>query len=302
MHVAVTGSTGFIGSALVSRLTGQGHRVTRLTRREPRAPDEIRWDPGAGLLDPADLRDVEAVVNLAGEPIAGGRWTARRRRRIRDSRVQGTGLLARTLAARDGGPMVLVSSSGIDYYGDRGEEILTEESGAGDDFLAQVCIAWEAAADPARAAGVRVVHPRTGIVCAARGGALPKLMLPFRLGVGGRLGTGRQYMSWITLDDMIDLLLHALTSGSLSGPVNAVAPGPVTNAEFSRTLAAALRRPALVPVPRFAPRLVLGELADALLFSSQRAIPARAEADGFTFRHRTLAEGLRAVLHAATLP
>ena len=296
MQIAITGSTGFIGSALVARLAERGDRVTRLTRRAPRGPDEVRWDPGGGILDPEDLRGVDGVVNLAGEPIAGGPWTPRRRRRIRDSRVQGTSLLARTIAGMEGGPAVLVSSSGIDYYGDRGDEVLTEDSGAGDDFLAQVCIAWEAAADPARAAAVRVVHPRTGLVCAARGGALPKLMLPFRLGLGGRLGSGRQFMSWITLDDMLDLLLHALTSDRLSGPINAVAPGPVRNAEFARTLAAVLRRPAFVPVPRFAPRLVLGELADALLFSSQRALPERAEADGYTFRHRSLEEGLRAVL------
>lgn len=300
MRIAVTGSTGFIGSALVARLTAEGHAVTRLTRRQPQHPGELRWDPAQGLLDSAGLRGVDAVVHLAGEPIAGGPWTAKRRRRIRDSRVQGTDLLARTLAglaAADGGPRVLVSASGIDYYGDRGEELLTEDSTPGDDFLARVCTAWEGAADPAREAGIRVVHPRTGIVCAARGGALPKLMLPFRLGVGGRLGSGQQYMSWLTIDDMLGLLVHALTSESLSGPINAVSPLPVRNAEFARTLGTVLHRPAVVTVPRFAPRLVLGELAETLLFSSQRAVPERAEADGYRFAHRSLEEGLRAVLH-----
>lgn len=296
MHVAVTGATGFIGSALVPHLRQQGHTITRLTRSTPTEPDEAQWDPGRGTLDADVLRDVDAVVHLAGAPIAGGPWTKGRRRLIRDSRIDGTSLLARTLAAMDAGPGVLVCSSGIDFYGDRGDEILTEDSGRGQGFLAEVCEAWEAAADPARAAGARVVHLRTGIVCAGRGGALPKLLLPFRLGVGGRLGDGRQYMSWLTRDDLLDLFVHALTSGSLSGPVNAVAPNPVTNAEFTRVAARVLRRPALVPVPRFAPRLVLGEMADVLLFDSKRALPQRASDDGFTFHHPTLEEALRHVL------
>lgn len=296
MHIAITGATGFIGSALVPTLTAAGHQVRRITRRPPRGPDEVSWDPAGGRLEEQSLRGVDAVVHLAGEPIAAGRWTQQRKERIRDSRVQGTELLARTMAGMDGGPGVLVASSGIDYYGDRGDEVLTEDSAPGDDFLAEVCVAWEGAADPAREAGLRVVHLRTGIVLSGKGGALPRLMLPFRFGLGGRFGSGRQYWSWITLDDMIGLIAHALAGAGLVGPVNAVAPAPVTNAEFTRTLAAVLSRPAVVPVPRFAPRLILGELADTLLFSSQRAFPERAEADGYVFRHANLEEALRHVL------
>ncbi|HVL99427.1 MAG TPA: TIGR01777 family oxidoreductase [Egibacteraceae bacterium] len=296
MHIAITGATGFIGSGLVPFLVAGGHEVTRVTRRPPRAPDEVTWDPAAGRMDEDALRGVDAVVHLAGEPIAAGRWTEQRKRRIRDSRVQGTALLARTMAGTTDGPRVLVGSSGIDYYGDRGDEVLTEDSAPGDGFLAEVCVAWEAAADAAREAGVRVVHLRTGIVLSAEGGALPRLLLPFRLGLGGRFGSGRQYWSWITIDDMIGLIAHALASDGLAGPVNAVAPSPVTNAEFTRTLAGVLSRPAALPVPRFAPRLVLGELADSLLYASQRALPERAEADGYVFRHANLEEALRHVL------
>lgn len=296
MHVAITGATGLIGSALAPSLTAGGHQVTRVTRRPQPAPGTVTWNPAAGELDPDDLRGVDAIVHLAGEPIASGRWTKRRKQRIRDSRVQGTALLARTLAEMEDGPRVLVVSSGIDYYGDRDDEVLTEDSGPGEDFLAEVCVAWEAAADPAREAGVRVVHLRTGMVLSARGGALPKLLVPFRLGVGGRFGSGRQYWSWIAIDDMVALIDHALTSPGLSGPANAVAPAPVTNAEFTRILAAVLSRPAILPVPRFAPGLVLGELADTLLFASQRAFPERAEADGFVFAHANLEEALRHVL------
>lgn len=294
MHIAITGASGFIGSALVASLTADGHETTRVTRRQSDAPGEISWDPASGRLDAKDLSGVDAVVHLAGEPIASGRWTQKRRRRIRDSRVEGTALLARTMAGMVDGPRVLVAASGIDYYGDRGDEVLTEDSAPGDDFLAEVCLAWEAAADPARDAGVRVVHLRTGMVLGEQG-ALPKLALPFKLGVGGRYGSGKQYMSWITLDDHLALIAYAL-SDRLDGPVNAVAPAPVTNAEFTRTLADVLSRPALVPVPRFAPRLVLGELADALLFSSKRAFPERAEASGFVFTHPNLEDGLRHVL------
>lgn len=295
MQIAITGATGFIGSALVPFLGAAGHETTRVTRREPAAAGEISWDPDAGRLDAEALRGVDAVVHLAGEPIAGGRWTDARKRRIRDSRVNGTALLAGTLATMEDGPRILIASSGIDYYGDRGDEVLTEDSAPGTGFLPEVCLAWEAAADPARDAGVRVVHLRTGMVL-GDGGALPKLVLPFKLGLGGRLGSGKQYMSWVTLADHLGLIAFALTDERLDGPVNAVAPAPVTNAEFTRTLARVLSRPAVLPVPRFAPRLVLGELADALLFASKRALPERAEAEGYTFAHPTLEEGLRHAL------
>lgn len=298
MHVVVTGASGLIGSALVPHLRGQGHRVTRAVRRAARAEDEISWDPAAGQLDPEDLREVDAVVHLAGESIGARRWTAEQRRRVRDSRVGSTALLATTLAAMEHGPRTLVYPTGINYYGDRGDEVLTEDSGPGGGFLADVCVAWEAAAEPARNAGVRVVTLRTGIVCTPRGGALTRLLPLFRLGVGGRFGSGRQYWSWLTLDDEVGLLAHAITSESLRGPVNACAPNPVTNAEFTRVLAMVLGRPALLPVPRFAPHLLLGEVADVLLFHSVRAVPERAEGDGYAFSHPTLEGGLRHVLGA----
>ena len=296
MHIAITGATGFIGSALVPLLVAAGHETTTVTRRSPAGPGAVTWDPDTGQLDGQALAGVDAVVHLAGEPIASGRWTRKRRARIRDSRVNSTALLATALADMENGPQVLVCSSGVDYYGDRGDEALTEDSPPGTDFLAQVCVAWEAAADPARDAGLRVVHLRTGMVLDRDGSALPRLLLPFRLGVGGRFGSGKQYMSWITLDDMLGLLTHALTSTSLVGPVNAVAPEPVTNAEFTRTLARVLSRPALVPIPRFAARLVLGELADVLLYSSKRVFPERAQTDGYVFDHPSLEVGLRHVL------
>lgn len=295
MHVAITGSTGLIGSALVDALSAGGHEVTRLTRRAPRQADEARWDPQGGALDPSVLRGVDAVVHLAGAPI-GRRWSTAQKARIRESRVLGTDLLARTLASMDDGPGVLLVSSGVNYYGDRGDEVLTEDASPGEDFLARVCISWEAAADPAREAGIRVVHLRTGVVLSGEGGVLGPQLPLFKAGLGARLASGRQFLSWITLDDMLGVIQHALRSDSLAGPVNAVAPNPVRNAEFTRTLARVLSRPAFLAVPRFAPRLVLGEMADALLFASVRVVPERLEADGYRFQHPDLEEGLRHVL------
>lgn len=297
MHIAVTGATGLIGSALVPFLTSGGHRVTRITRRSPRGPDEVRWDPAAGTLDADALRDVDAVVHLAGENIGGGRWTAEHKRRVLDSRVRGTRLIAETLA-RLGGRRALVCASGVGYYGsDRGDEVLTEESSSGDGFLAEVVRRWEAAADPARDAGARVVHLRTGVVQTPRGGSL-RLQLPlFRLFAGGRLGSGRQWLSWLTLDDAVGAYHHALTSPDLAGAVNATAPNPVTNAEFTRVLGRVLRRPTPVPVPRFGPAILLGrEGATETAFASQRALPARLERDGYPFRFPDLESGLRHVL------
>jgi len=303
--VAVTGSTGLIGSGLVRCLAADGHTVTRLTRSSGRGPGEARWDPAAGTVDAGALAAADAVVHLAGRPIASGRWTDRARREIRDSRVQGTRLLAETMARLGGGgsagrprgPRVLVVSSAIGYYGDRGDEVLTEASPPGDGFLAGVCKAWEAAADPARAAGLRVVHVRTGLVLTPEGGSLPKLLPLFKLGLGGRFGSGRQWWSWVALDDVLGIYRHALVTDGLHGPVNATAPGPVTNAELAATLARVLGRPALVPVPRFGPRLVLGEMADELLFSSARVQPEAALASGYAFRRPQLEPALRALLH-----
>jgi len=300
MLVAVTGASGLIGTALVRRLQNEGHRVLRLTRSRPSGPDQLRWDPMAGRLDRDALAKADAVVHLAAANIGDKlRWTARTKREILETRVEGTGLVARTmaeLANGPGGPRVLVCASGAHYYGDRGDEVLTEASSGGRGFLADVVRQWEAAADPARAAGLRVVHLRTGPVQDAAGAGLPKQALMFRLGVGGRFGSGRQWLSWIALDDIAGAYLHALAREDLAGPVNAVAPNPVTNAEFTATLARVLRRVAVVHVPAFAPRLVLGEFADEMLFTSMRVHPARLLATGYRFRFPELEPALRHTL------
>ena len=300
MLVAVTGASGLIGTALTRRLEAEGHQVLRLTRSRPTGPGQVRWDPAAGRLDPDALAKADAVVHLAGAGIGDKlRWTAKVKREILTSRVEGTSLVARTmaeLAEGGGGPRVLVSASGSHYYGDRGDEVLTEASGPGEGFLAGVVRQWEAAADPARAAGLRVVHLRTGPVQDASGAGLPKQVLMFRLGLGGRFGSGRQWLSWIALDDIAGAYLHALTRDDLAGPVNAAAPNPVTNAEFTTTLARVLHRPAVLHVPAFAPRLVLGEFADEMLFTSIRARPARLQATGYRFRFPELEPALRHTL------
>jgi uncharacterized protein (TIGR01777 family) len=300
MLVAVTGASGLIGTALTRRLREAGHQVLRLTRSEPTEPDQVRWDPRAGQLDPDDLAKADAVVHLAGVNIAAHlRWTGKVKRELLESRVQGTGLVARamaTLAEGPGGPRVLVCASGVNVYGDRGDEVLTEESSGGPGFLADLVRRWEAAAEPAREAGLRVVHLRTGLVQDAAGAGLPKQVLMFRLGVGGRLGSGRQWLSWISLEDAVGAYLQALTHDDLEGPVNAVAPNPVTNAEFTAILARVLRRPAFLHVPAFAPRLVLGELADELLLISMRAHPVRLLETGYRFRFPELEPALRHTL------
>jgi uncharacterized protein len=296
MHVAITGATGLIGTALSQALRAEGHRVTGITRSQP-GPDQLQWSPSDQRIDAAALRGVDAVVHLAGEPVAARRWSAQVKRRIRDSRISGTTLIAQTLAGLDDGPRTLVSVSGIDYYGDRGDEVLTEHSGPGDTFLADVCKVWEASAEPAREAGIRVVHPRIGIILTSRDGALPRLLPLFKLGLGGRFGSGRQYWSWIALDDVIGVLAHALTTASVTGPLNATAPTPVTNATFTTVLGKVLGRPAWLPVPSFGPRLVLGEMADAMVFHSKRVMPEATLASGYTFRHPDLEAGLRSALH-----
>ncbi|HYB72962.1 MAG TPA: TIGR01777 family oxidoreductase [Candidatus Sulfotelmatobacter sp.] len=284
MHIVVTGSSGLIGSALVASLVAGGHRVSRLVRGPGSGADAIEWDPASGVREVALLEGLDGVVHLAGANIGAGRWTARRKAEIRRSRVEGTQRLCEVLGRLARPPKALVCASAIGIYGDRGDEPLTEESRPGADFLAEVCRAWEAAAEPAARAGIRLVRLRFGVVLSPAGGALKKMLLPFRLGAGGRIGSGRQYMSWIALDDAVGAIHHALTSGSLTGPVNAVAPSPATNAEFARTLARVLRRPALAPLPAFAVRLALGEMADALLLASQRVLPARLQASGYAFR------------------
>jgi uncharacterized protein len=268
--------------------------VVQVVRDPSRAG--VVWDPEGGTIDAAALEGVDAVVNLAGEPIGARRWSDEQKRRILDSRVQGTGLLARTLAALDRPPAVLVSGSAVGFYGDRGDEVLHESSPPGDDFLSEVVQAWEAAADPAEEAGIRVPRIRTGIVLDADEGALAKMLPLFRFGLGGRFGSGRQWWSWISIVDEVRAI-RFLIDGDVRGPVNLVAPSPVTNGELAKALGRVMRRPALLPVPSFGPKLLLGgELADALLFSGQRAEPQVLTAAGFEFRHPDIDAALRAVL------
>jgi uncharacterized protein (TIGR01777 family) len=292
--VLVTGASGLIGSALLDRLAAEGHEVVRLTRSERRGPGEYRWDPMEGEIDPAALDGVEAIVHLAGETVAG-RWTDDKKRRIRDSRVLGTRLIAETAAARDVLPKVFVCASAIGYYGDRGAEPVTEATPPGEGFLAGVVQEWERAADPARAAGIRVAHLRFGIVQSARGGALGAQLPLFRLGLGGRVGSGRQYVSWVTIDDVVGAIEHALDSELLAGPVNVTAPEPVTNADYARTLGRVLHRPAVLPAPATAVKLALGEFAGEIL-TGQRVLSDRLREDGFEFRHPELEGALRHVL------
>jgi uncharacterized protein (TIGR01777 family) len=300
MKIVVTGSSGLIGRPLVAGLDAAGHDVARLVRRRAQGPDEIAWDPAAGTVDVDALAGVDIVFHLAGAGIGDRRWTADYKREILDSRVLGTSLLASKLAELAPKPSVMVSASAIGWYGDRGDEILDETASQGTGFLADVTAAWEDAAEPAVAAGIRVVHPRTGIVLSKDGGALQRLLLPFKLGAGGRTGSGDQWWSWITLEDEIEALMHLGLASELAGPVNLTAPNPVTNKDFVAALGAALRRPALLPTPSLALKAILGsELAEALLFQSQRVIPARLEADGFEFRAPNLADALISALDPA---
>jgi uncharacterized protein len=297
MDVAITGATGLIGTALDRSLTADGHTVIPVVRR-PVGPEEraVRWDPAAGTIDAAALEGVDAVVHLAGAGIGDKRWSDERKRVILESRTQGTALLATTLAGLRRRPAVLVSGSAIGFYGDRGDEVLTEQSAPGDDFLAAVCVPWEAAAQPVTDVGIRLATIRTGIVLSPDGGALPKMLPLFKLGAGGRFGSGRQWWSWISLTDEI-AAIRFLLDHDLRGPVNLTAPGATTNAEFSKVLGHVLHRPAALPVPAFGPKLLVGgELAQALLFTSARVVPSALEAAGFTFAHPDLDGALRAVL------
>ena len=295
MQIAITGSTGLVGAALVPFLTTGGHRVIRLVRKPP-SGDDVQWDPTEGVRDLSRLEGVDAVIHLAGENIAAGRWTPQRKDEIRRSRVEGTRRLSESLAKLSRRPKALVSASAIGFYGDRGDEILTEDSAPGKDFLAQVCQEWEAATEPAARAGIRVVRLRFGMILSPVGGALRKMLLPFRLGAGGRMGSGAQYVSWIAIDDAIGAIHHAVGTESLHGPVNAVSPAPVTNAEFTRVLARVLSRPAIFPMPAFAARLAFGEMADALLLASARVMPTRLQASGYRFRYPELEGALRHLL------
>ena len=296
MDVVVTGASGLIGSALVPALWEAGHTVRRLVRRPPTAPDEVRWDPEAGTIDAEGLAGVDAAVHLAGEGIAEKRWTTEQKRRLVESRTTGTGLLARTLAGLDPKPKVLLSGSAIGFYGDRGEETLTEESAGGTGFLPDLVRQWEAAAQPAVDAGIRTVFLRTGVVLSAEGGAMGKTLPLFKLGLGGPVGDGSTWWSWISIDDHVGATVHLLEA-DVSGPVNLTAPNPVRHGEYAKAQGRALHRPAVLPVPRFAPKLLLGaELAGSLLGDSARILPTRLEASGYEFRHRRIDEAMQALL------
>ncbi|WP_405708627.1 TIGR01777 family oxidoreductase [Streptomyces xanthophaeus] len=295
MRIAVTGSTGLIGNALVKSLRSDGHEVVRFVRRAPAAADEARWDPAGGHVDRAGLTGCSAVVHLAGAGVGEHRWTARYKKEIRDSRVLGTAALAAALAALDEPPAVLVSGSAIGYYGDTGDRAVDEDAPAGQGFLPSVCVEWEAAAEPARAAGIRTVFARTGLVVAGEGGAWGRLFPIFRAGIGGRLGNGRQYWSHISLHDEIAALRHIIDTPSLEGPVNLTAPDPLTNRQVTAAMARVLRRPALLPVPAVALRIVLGEFSDDVL-GSQRVLPARLLESGFVFRDPGIEDSIRAAL------
>jgi uncharacterized protein (TIGR01777 family) len=300
MNVLVSGSSGLVGSALVSSLKEKGHAVRRLVR-EGGDEHDVSWRPERGEVEARRLADLDAVVHLAGESIASGRWTALKKAAIRDSRVVGTRLLCDALARQAKPPKVVVSASAVGFYGaDRGEEWLDESSSVGHGFLADVCREWESATRPAIDAGVRVVHARLGFVLSARGGGLARMLPPFRLGVGGVVGSGRQYVSWVALDDVVGAIEHALTHASLRGPANVVAPSPVTNREFTKTLGRVVGRPTLVPMPTFAARLAFGEMADELLLGSQRVRPAKLESSGYAFRWPNLEEALRHAVDAAS--
>lgn len=294
MKVLVGGSTGLVGEALVKALAAKQHEFTRLVRS---GSDGLKWNASIYTLDnPTALADFDAVVHLGGESIIG-RWSATKKQRIRDSRVKSTAALAEALAQLDQPPATLILASATGYYGNRGDTELTEDSSLGEGFLADVCKEWEAAADPARAAGIRVVHLRYAMLLSPDGGALKTMLPPFKLGLGGKIATGKQYMSWASLDDAVHAILFALETPALEGPINVVSPNPCTNEAFTRALGRVLRRPTIFPVPAFAARLAFGEMADALLMTSQRVLPSRLAANGYTFKHPELEPALRDLLN-----
>jgi uncharacterized protein len=296
MRILVSGASGLIGSAVRPALAAAGHSMSALVRRTP-AENEVQWDPAASL-DPQKLDGVDAIVHLAGKNISG-RWTEKFKREMRASRVEGTRTLAAAAAEsfrRTGKPRMLVAASATGYYGNRGDEVLTEGSPPGSGFLAEVCQQWESAANPAAEAGIRVVNLRLGVVLAKHGGALQAMLPAFRLGLGGKVGDGRQYMSWVALDDVVGAFLFALTNQNLRGPVNVVAPHPVRNSGFVQALAQTLHRPAIFPLPALVVRTLFGEMGESLLLASARVQPAKLETAGFALHHSELAEALRVTL------
>ena len=297
-RILISGSHGLVGSALVKSLATEGHEVVRLVRHGGAAGSaEVAWHPEKGVIDTEHLEGLDAVVHLAGESIAAGRWTSEKKRAILESRVKGTTLLSQSLAKLSRPPAVFVSASAIGYYGDRGDEQLTEQSAPGSGFLADVCREWENATTPASEKGIRTVLARFGIILAENGGALRQMLTPFRLGIGGRVGDGKQWMSWVALEDVVNAIRFSIYDNFISGPVNIVAPFPVTNAEFTKTLGSVLRRPTILPIPGFSVRLAFGEMGDALLLSSQRVEPAVLKARGYSSQWPRLELTLRKLLH-----
>ena len=292
MRILVSGSSGLIGRAVGRSLRDEGHEVVPLVRSGGDGRSSILWDPASQRFDAASADGADAVIHLAGDSIASGRWTAAKKKAIRDSRIVGTQLLAEGIAGCSRPPAVLIAASAVGYYGNRGDEIVDESSSLGQGFLAEVCRDWEAAAEPARAAGIRVAHLRFGVVLAKEGGALATMLPPFRLGLGGKLGDGRQWMSWLTLEDVVSVVRFVLR-GDVSGPWNVVAPTPVRNDEFTRALGRVLSRPTFFSVPAFAARLVFGEMADEALLASTRVVPKRLLDAGFRFQHGELERALR---------
>jgi uncharacterized protein (TIGR01777 family) len=293
MKILFSGSHGLVGTALIKSLEADGgHQIFRLVRHYPESPSQIEWSPDRYSIALARIEGFDAVVHLAGESIAEGRWTDQKKKRIRESRVKGTRLLGDAVANLTEPPRVMISASAIGYYGNRGDELLTETSMPGDGFLSDVCVEWEKATALAIEKGIRVVNTRFGIILDANGGALAKMLPPFRMGIGGRIGSGKQWMSWIALDDVVSGLKFALTNEALHGPVNFVAPNPVTNSEFTKTLGKALSRPTLFPIPAFGVRLAFGEMGEALLLSGQRVAPTGLEASGYQFQYSNLDKAL----------
>lgn len=296
MTIAISGASGLIGSVIANRLTSDGRGIIRLVRHPTDEPDAAHWDPTGGLVDLAKLDGIDALIHLAGENIASGRWTDERKRAIRDSRVNGTRTLFESLSRMDRPPMTILCASAVGFYGDRGDERLTEESESGKGFLAEVCRDWESAARDAAPTGSRLVHLRFGVVLSADDGMLPRLLPVFRAGMGGPVGGGDQYMSWVAIDDVVRIVERVLSDEQIVGAINVVAPQPVTNREFGKTLGHVIGRPAVVPTPAFAVRLAMGKMADELVLASTRAIPARLDRAGHEFAFPTLETALRHVL------
>jgi len=296
MKILIGGSHGLVGTALIKSLETEGHEIFRLVRHAPTSKTEVEWSPDRYSIALARIEGFDAVVNLAGESIAEGSWTEDKKRRIRESRVKGTKLLGDALANLAVPPKIFVCASAIGYYGNRDDELLTETSAAGDDFLAKVCAEWEDATALATEKGIRVVNARFGVILDTNGGALKKMLPPFRMGVGGKVGSGKQWMSWIALDDVVGGIQFALANDSIRGPVNFVAPVPVTNAEFTKTLGKVLSRPTILPIPAFAIKFLFGEMGEALLLGGQRVAPERLVAGGYEFSYPQLEQALVHIL------